>query len=291
VHDLAILLALALESGTSGPLNWTTDVPANVAANVVALALGVAIGWLYRKVTNQRIWSFADETKVVVYIAESARKVVTKTRAPSGAGNGPSEQVSYVRSATGVGQVRALAAVAPSLRTAYRKLDLEKIRMASEGLGGDQKCDLITLGGVKNSARVTGAVLAELDRRFELHGSSNEDWLSWRDDRGDVHDYEAEGNTYERRDEGGQLIQEREIQRDYGLIIKAPNPWNTKTTVVIFAGASTYGTAAAATFFATQRRWRRPKYFEALVEVGVTGGHSGDPQCLHLTKLQRRPRA
>lgn len=286
-HALALVPAW-IAAGVS-PLDWAGSLPASLATNGVAVLIGLTVGWLYRKASNQRIWSISNESKVVVFVAESARQVVQKKRAMSKEGDNPPAEVSYVRSATGVGQVRALAAIAPSLRVAYRRLDLEKIRMASEGLGGDQKCDVISLGGVKNSPKVTGAILNELSRRFELRGSSHEDWLAWVDDDGQKLCYEAEGQSYEKKDpDTGELTNDREIRHDFGLIVKAPNPWNPKSTVIVFAGASTYGTTAAANFFVSQRRWSRPKHFEALVEVGVAAGHSGEPECLHLESLKRR---
>lgn len=266
-------------------LDWFGGVPTEVLGNAAGLIIGALALKLFVALTNRRIWSLRDETRVVLYVAESARTVVTKERAPASGNDG--EKVKYVRSATGVGQVRALAALAPSLRAAYRKIDLAKVRMASEGMAGDQRCDLISLGGIKNN-RVTNAVQAELERRYVLHGTSQNDWLAWRADDGTERHYSAEGSVEERRDDDGTLVEDREVSRDYGLVIKAPNPWNPKTSVIVFAGSSTFGTTAAAQFFVEQRRWRRPRHFEALVEVSVRNGHVGDPECLEFEELRRK---
>lgn len=268
--------------------DWVNAVPASLVANVGALLLGAAVVRLYAFVSNRRLWSLNDENKVVVYVAESARTDVTKL-APSGVqpSGGAPIQVRYVRSATGVGQVRALAALAPSLRGAYRNLDLAKVRMAGEALGGDQRCDLISLGGVKNN-RITATLVEGLDRDFELQALSGMDWVSWRDRLGNERSYTAHGRSTLVEQADGTVVEQRDITRDFGIMIKAPNPFDAKSTVIVFAGASTYGTTAAASYFVNQRRWRRPKYFQGLVEVAVADGHNAKPRCLELVRLRRR---
>lgn len=86
----------------------------------------------------------------------------------------------------------------------------------------------------------------------------------------------------------GDLTRDGQITRDYGVIVKAPNPWNSKATVILLFGASTHGTAAAATYFVEKRRWRRPKHFTALVQVDVTGGYNGEPTLCALHALKER---
>lgn len=91
---------------------WLDGVPVTVIANLIALAIGVAGAWLWGRLGNRRIWSLRDPSKLVIFVAGDSRELVRK-------GN-----VSYMRPATGVGQVRALAAIAPSLRLAYRNAAL-----------------------------------------------------------------------------------------------------------------------------------------------------------------------
>lgn len=283
---VAASAALRLADGAAA-LDWLGDVSSNVVANAVAALVGALSVWVWRRTANRRIWSLSDERTVVLYVAEDAREVVTKGRSADDPPSLSEDEVRYVRSATGIGQVRALAALAPSLRAAYRRLDLGVVRMAGEGVAGDQQCDLISLGGAKNSQKATGAILRELSDRYVLASPSRDDWLTWVADDGSERRYHAQGATTERYADGS-LIREDEIRCDYGLVVKAPNPWNPRATVIVLAGASTHGTAAAASFFVSQRRWRRPKYFTALVRVGVAGGHCGKPECVKLRALRRR---
>lgn len=116
-------------------LHWLRDVPGNLVADVVFVSLGAAAAWLSGKVAHRRRWSLGDPSKLAIFIAEDAQELVRK------------KDASYVRRATGVGQVRALAHIAPSLRKAYRDAALGKLVMSSAGIERDLTSDLITLGG------------------------------------------------------------------------------------------------------------------------------------------------
>ncbi|MEA2494614.1 MAG: hypothetical protein QOJ29_2525, partial [Thermoleophilaceae bacterium] len=48
--------------------DWLDGVPANVLANVIALAIGVAATWLWGKVGNRRIWSLRYPGKLAIFV-------------------------------------------------------------------------------------------------------------------------------------------------------------------------------------------------------------------------------
>ncbi len=67
----------------------------------------------------------------------------------------------YLRAMTGLGQVRALSLLTPSLRRAYPEVDLQMVRLSEEVGEGDLDSDLLVIGGPKNSA-VTKMLLDKL---------------------------------------------------------------------------------------------------------------------------------
>jgi hypothetical protein len=252
-----------------------SGVPANVIANAIALIIGIAATRLWSKVANRRIWSLDDPSTLLIFVAEDSREFVSKGKA------------NYVRSSTGVGQARALAVIAPSLRTAYREVDFGKVLMSGEGIGRDRRSDLITLGGAKNNL-VTREIMNALSARYILPVPSPQEGLSWINEEGGRPKlYEADGGPTD-----GDLSRDDRIERDYGVIVKAPNPWNPKAAVIVLYGASTHGTAAAASYFVERNVSDRPEHFTALVAVDVTGGYNGEPTLLGLHPLQaRKPHA
>ncbi|WP_431046902.1 hypothetical protein ACQUSR_32795 [Streptomyces sp. P1-3] len=111
----------------------------------------------------------------------------------------------------GLGQVRALSVLIPSLTHAYRDLDLEKVRLSAHLPGHEMEHDLLILGGPKNNEaahRILEAMTEALP--FRLHGRA----ITWEDTAytGDVTD--------------------GEVVRDYGYVVRAPNPLNPAKRVV-----------------------------------------------------------
>jgi hypothetical protein len=252
-------------------LEWLDGVPANVIANVIALLIGVAAAWVWGKFSHRRIWSLHDPSKLVIFVAEDSREYVEKG------------MTGYVRPSTGIGQVRALAALAPSLRKAYRNVDLGRVILSSQGINRDLLSDLITLGGAKNNLP-TREIMNALSARYILPVPSPEEGLTWIAQGEEPKLYEAEGGP----DDGDPTRDDR-IERDYGVIVKAPNPWNPEATVIVIYGASTHGTAAAASYFVDQVSLVRPKHFTALVQADVKSGYVGEPTLFGLQRLQVRP--
>jgi hypothetical protein len=199
---------------------WLEGVPVTVIANLIALAIGVAGAWLWGRVGNRRIWSLRDPSKLVIFVAVDSREHVRKGNA------------SYMRPATGIGQVRALAAIAPSLRLAYRKANLGKVLMSRSEIGTEAHSDVITLGGGKHNG-TTREIMNALSKRYVLAAPTREEGLAW------IPKDRTQPKLYEARAGGMDGDLDGQITRDYGVIVRAPNPWNSKATVILLFGAST----------------------------------------------------
>ncbi|UNS98028.1 hypothetical protein MMF93_17290 [Streptomyces tubbatahanensis] len=174
----------------------------------------------------------------------------------------------YQRPVAGLGQVRALSVIVPSLTHAYRDLDLEKVRLSAHLPGGEMEHDLLILGGPKNNEaarRILEAMAEALP--FRLGGGA----ITW------------EGTTYTGDAADG------EVTRDCGYIVRASNPLNSNKRVVLIGGWSTYGTVAAARWLAENGASRSLTADVAvLVEASVLrDGHVPTPRVVRQTSLSR----
>lgn len=125
--------------------------------------------------------------------------------------------------------------------------------------------------------------MTRLAREYVLPAPSQDEGLSYLDKNGNLARYEATAGPAV-----VDLAGEEEIEHDYGVIVKAPNPWNPRSTVVVLYGASTHGTAAAAEYFVGQRQWLRRGRFTALVGVDVRAGYNGKPVLCDMHRLNPR---
>lgn len=172
----------------------------------------------------------------------------------------------YQRPVAGLGQVRSLSLLIPSLTRAYRDLDLEKARLSAHVPGHEMEHDLLVLGGPKNNEvarRLLDAMAESLP--FRLGGGD----ITW-------------GGTAYRGE-----ATEGEIARDCGYIVRAPNPLNPDKRVVLIGGWSTYGTVAAARWLAEEGDDRSlAANIAVLVEASVLrDGHVSAPHLLRRAEL------
>ena len=121
--------------------------------------------------------------------------------------------------------------------------------------------DLILIGGPDGNS-LTGDVLARLDGVLSLgfaeHGSS-------------VYDRKSGFAASPRHDDAG------DPRVDYGLVVRAANPFAPETAeVVVVAGCGSFGTAAAAAAFDEAEALGGYRHFEALVETTVFRGAHRD---------------
>ncbi|WP_162637691.1 hypothetical protein [Streptomyces qinglanensis] len=174
----------------------------------------------------------------------------------------------YQRPVAGLGQVRALSVIVPSLTHAYRDLDLERVRLSAHVPGGEMEHDLLILGGPKNN-ETARRILEDMGEALPIRLGGGA--ITW------------EGTAYTGDAADG------EITRDCGYIVRAPNPLNPNKRVVLIGGWSTYGTVAAARWLAENGDSRSlPADVAVLVEASVLrDGHVSAPRVLRRTSLSR----
>ncbi|MEV7038050.1 hypothetical protein [Amycolatopsis sp. NPDC051061] len=120
------------------------------------------------------------------------------------------------------------------------------------------RSDLVLIGG--NS--LTGSVLERLDGVLSLGFAEN---------GSSVYDRKSGFAASPRYDDAG------EPRVDYGLVVRAANPFAPETAeVVVVAGCGSHGTAAAAEAFDQAEALGGYRHFEALVETTVFRGSHRD---------------
>lgn len=229
------------------------DIPASIADWAIAAGLGSTVGFIGTRVervrgrlTAQSIWGLQSPAAVTIAVAHS----------------GSPDTGDYERPVTGIGQVRALAALMPSLMRAYKDLDVDKIRLSSEPLASRRSGDVIAIGGPKNN-EVTADFLELLVESTGIEMTNNE--IIWRGD-----------------DTFGATVRDGNVVDDVGLLVRARNPYSPAHRVILIAGVHTYGTVAAAEYLVSRkaRRRFRERDFAAVVKTKVRDGHSSDPMVL-----------
>jgi hypothetical protein len=191
----------------------------------------------------------------------------------------------------GVGQVQALAALMPSLVRSYgwRWRGAPSVSAARPGIEARELQGNIILLGGQSRNEATRKLLRECDIGVEQeHREATESGDVIR-----VRDQAGQWSTWL----GGLNVEPTavSITRDYGLIVRVPNPWDRDSkgrACLVFAGAHTWGTGAAAAFFV--RQWWKPKWwarrgFVALIEVEVRDGLVVDSTCVFFRPISSRP--
>lgn len=206
--------------------------------------------WVVKRLPARRTWRYRNARSLVIVVASSA---VIDTG-------------SYQRPTTGIGQVRSLSILAPSLTRAYRDVDLERVRMSSQHLGHELESDLLVLGGPENNDYAQ-LLLERLDGRLPF--SVRDHVISWGD------------SSHEGAILGGV------VRSDVGYIVRAWNPFSPNHRIVMIAGSHTYGTVAAARWWAEYGHSRSfPQDVAVLVKAEVVpGDHVAPPEMLQLAPL------
>lgn len=144
----------------------------------------------------------------------------------------------YMRPATGLGQVKALALVSNSLNVAYKNFEINNIQLSEMTNGEMLKGNVISLGG-PNTNKITKILLKKINERIEIVNQVGNDF-QW------CHGEKLLFSPY---------VQDKKVLVDYGLIVATSNPLESNNRVFIFSGGHTYGTAAAAQYF-TEKVYR-----------------------------------
>lgn len=186
--------------------------------------LGIAAVYTYRLVFSirptKRLWRLKESKKLVICVSTSTWI--------------ETEKYSYSAvPATGIGQVRALALIVTSLNKVYKNLNLRDVLLSEEKIQTKIENDVILLGGPENN-KITREFLDEI-QRLSIVDQANQ-VITWK-----VGENEERFMPY---------IENGEIKRDYGLIIRMENPLSSlKRAIFLFSGTTTWGTIAAARFF------------------------------------------
>ncbi|TFB53433.1 hypothetical protein [Cryobacterium sp. Sr3] len=225
---------------TSEATQWTVELLNTLFTNGLSTLLAFALGLLYLKSNSRRLFRMRQPKRVTVIVSTSAQ---TSTG-------------TYRRSSTGIGQVRAVADLAPKFSLAYWRCRLDQVFVADAAIYERIEGDLVCLGGEKTNA-VTLELLRELRQEpgFPISPIA-ESKILWND-----HEYASQGDG-------------DTLSLDYGIIVRSRNPMSMTRgpIVLVLAGASTQGSHAASKVFTSDRWFRRSGDVAALVECQVRDG-------------------
>ncbi|MBL8530851.1 MAG: hypothetical protein JNK94_03880 [Hyphomonadaceae bacterium] len=227
--------------------------------SAAATIAGAVAARTWAALPHRRLWKFGARDPVTFALATSDVK----------------DTGDYMRAMTGSGQVRALSHINASLSLAYGAREDRHVFLSAE-LEMKQELlhhHLLLLGGAKNNRWTAQCV-------EDLYPVTNFRFVE------DLNTMELDGKLYNSKAdrEKAKADQqqttpatrpfEKRIDRDYCVVIAAPNPYNPEKRVMVFAGAHTYGTEGSATLFTRtlRRRWRQPRNFIAFAEFGVSQG-------------------
>lgn len=218
-------------------LSLLTDL---VSTFIVVPLLTVGVFWVVRTSPHRRIWSVrrgwaelgTRRTVPTVVIATSSFQ----------------EASGYRRPQTGIGQVRAIAAIAPSVARAYgAPMDVERVRMSHGCDLADAiyREDLVCIGGPKTN-EVTRRLLDKIAPLLP-------DGVSFTTEATEQGSADAIRWAGERQKNTGDVV--------HGMVIRCANPFDPDHTLTVIAGMSTYGTEAAAQALVTcpelRQTWRQ----------------------------------
>lgn len=219
---------------------------------VIGLVLSAALAFIARRVLinrAKRLWRLKEPATLAVVLSTSASI----------------ETGAYSRKMTGLGQARALGLIVPSLTRAYGELNSNAVNLSAHVAGSSREGDLILLGGPKNN-EVTREVLQRLAPRLPISVQTNVD---------EEVVYRAEdGSTTVMPPASTPAPSQLRPGYDYGYILRSVNCFNPKTSVTVFAGTHTYGTAAAVRYFldnAKEFRALGNRQYALVVKVRVMG--------------------
>ena len=114
-----------------------SDIVINLLANLVWMLIGIAtlktITFFHKTLPLRKLWLLNKPEDVVICVPCS-----TETQTGQ-----------YVRPATGIGQVKAIAFLVTSLYRTYDKVNLKNIYFSTDPIEKELDNDLIILGGPK----------------------------------------------------------------------------------------------------------------------------------------------
>jgi len=194
----------------------------SIIASIIWFLLGTLTLYISRFIfivsPTRRLWKIYSPKNLIICAS-------TSTKTDTG---------EYFRPATGIGQLRALAYCVESLAKVY-DIKIQNILLSINQVQKQIENDIILLGGPKNN-EITRMFLDKI--KYLKVIDQNKGKIIWMLNYPEI--------IFE-----GQ-IKNKEVIKDYGLIVRMYNPFDSqrKTTICLFSGSHTYGTIAAAKYFA-----------------------------------------
>lgn len=235
--------------------NLLRDALSVAGTESLSFLVGSGMVWLsvrlLSRLRNRHAWRLSDPASLTIVVSFIE----------------PIETGEYRRPATGIGVMRALAVLAPSLSRAYRGVNFEAIYPSNAVPRERLEGDLLVLGGPKHNE-----IADQLLRRAQS-------WLpiAFVGSGIQITDGEAITECHARLENEGQVAE------DVGLLLSMPNPDAAPEhprRVVLLGGAHTWGQVAAARRLVDHHRGLRPPRGEAFAEVvraRVEHGHVFPP--------------
>jgi hypothetical protein len=224
---------------------------------VVSSLLTVAVTTFRNRLPPKRLWRIKFPRKLLVCLASSAS----------------TDTGEYTRFASGIGQISALGIITPSLSQAYGEFDSANVRLSHDSLNHRIEDDVIALGGPKNNS-LARDVLERLALRLPVSMDEHQ-VIRWREYDGSISEYEAR-------------IADHVVKEDYGVIIRAENPYRPGRTLILLCGSHTFGVTAAARYFVNEyqklRHWRAGE-FVTVVKTVVRDGYAAYPTLVRTQRL------
>jgi hypothetical protein len=205
-------------------------------ATVIFTTYGVT---RYQRWTNKRLWRLSEPLQTVVSVSTSGIHSVENTPM------------------TGIGQVRALQNISPSIAKAYSNLKIPVF--ASQRVSTDKLTnDIIVIGGGRTN---------ENAREILLNHSKNSRYKYHFDE----FSVEFDGKKFSAEYWPGQQETQDNIAKDYAYVRVCKNPFNCQRRLILLIGIHTHGTEAAARVLIdiVLKRWYIPTNYEAFAEVRV----------------------
>lgn len=265
-------------------INLSQLIAENASSGVIGLIVGSALAWLarisLRKRPTRRLFgvSTLDHTALVIG-APLGVTPGSPVLVPIGSG----------LPVFGYGPLMAYSRITHLMRNAYSSHNALTPYSSRDFPSGRLGDDLV-LFGYPIGNEVTATVMAELRLPLAFDGHDLVDTTS-----GEI--------LYQADLENGSVV------RDYGYLLRAPNPFSEGHTVLLFAGCETYGVKGAADFFTLRNfhllrgldalrfgrlvaalDWLIPdrlkaSYFVAVVEIEVRGTFTSTPRIVRFQKL------
>ncbi len=211
----------------------------------------------YQSWINRRIWKLKDPSSIVFSVSTSGIHEVEKWPM------------------TGIGQVRALANITPSILRAYS--DAKLTIYPSQRVTPDKLTnDIIIIGGGRTNDNAKD-ILNNHSRGSSFIYNFDEFSVEFNGKK-----YAAEYWPHAQRTQDN-------VAKDYAYVRGCKNPYNKERRVVLLIGIHTHGTEAAARLLVEmlRRRWYLPTNFEAFAEVTVKDQEILGINLIEITKLKK----